>query len=72
MKYVFFFAATAALSLGSCKEDDVACVTCDNELTQSFTLCREANGDASVNGQDTDTDYDVYLSNLTQQGTSCN
>lgn len=56
-----------------CGDDDsVSCVTCSNDLTANFTLCREANGDASVNGEDTDTDYDTYLTNLTNQGTSCN
>ena len=59
--------------LVACGDDDTAsCSTCSNELTLDFTLCREGNGRASVNGQDTGVDYDVYLSNLQQEGTSCN
>ena len=72
MKRVVVLSLVIVACFTSCKDDDVSCVSCSNELTQTFTLCREANGDASVNGEDTDTDYDVYLSNLTEQGTSCN
>ncbi|MEP2936523.1 MAG: hypothetical protein ABJM06_11040 [Gilvibacter sp.] len=60
--------------LFSCKGDDnVSCVTCSNAQTLDFTVCNEADGDASVNGQDTGQSYDVYIANLQQQeGTSCN
>ena len=61
-------------ALFSCKGDDnVSCVTCSNAQTLDFTVCNEADGDASVNGQDTGQSYDVYIANLQQQeGTSCN
>lgn len=74
MRTISLLGLTVLLSVSSCKDDDtVTCVTCSNEQTLDFTLCREANGDASVNGEDTDQEYDVYLANLQQQeGTSCN
>ena len=73
MKLPATLALCCGLFMTSCGDDDnVSCVSCSNDVTLDFTLCREANGDASVNGQDTDTDYDVYLANLTQEGTSCN
>lgn len=58
----------------SCKGDDnVSCVSCSNAQTLDFIVCNEANGNASVNGQDTGQDYDVYISNLQQQEeTICN
>jgi len=56
----------------SCKKDDEkTCTTCQSELTPSFELCRESNGNASVNGQDTGTNYDLYISDLQAEGTSC-
>ena len=59
--------------LGACGNDDSAtCGTCSNDLTLDFTLCKEGNGRASVNGQDTGIDYNVYLANLQQEGTTCN
>ena len=58
--------------LFSCKkDDDKTCSTCRSELTPSFELCRESNGNASVNGQDTGTDYDLYLDDLRAEGTTC-
>lgn len=73
MKLLQLVGLMACFTFFSCGDDDsVRCVTCSNELTTDFTLCRESNGDASVNGQDTDTDYEVYLSGLTEQGTDCN
>ena len=73
MKPLTLLVLFCGLLLTSCGDDDnVSCVRCSNDVTLDFTLCREANGDASVNGQDTDTDYDVYLANLNQEGTSCN
>lgn len=62
----------ALLSLFACKEDDSrSCTNCSSDQTPTFELCRESNGNASVNGQDTGTDYDLYLDNLTAAGTNC-
>ena len=73
MKFTRLALLPLGLLLFSCGDDDsVSCVTCNNDLTTEFLLCRESNGDASVNGQDTNTDYEVYLSNLTAEGTTCN
>jgi len=56
-----------------CKEDDVpSCVQCTSDLTVPFQLCKEGNGNASVDGTDTMVNYDVYLSNLEATGARCN
>ncbi|MEZ4874511.1 MAG: hypothetical protein R2793_03430 [Flavobacteriaceae bacterium] len=58
--------------LVSCKKDETrTCTTCTSPETLEFEVCRESNGNASVNGQDTGTDYDVYLSGLEDAGASC-
>ncbi|HPF09943.1 MAG TPA: hypothetical protein PKW08_00495 [Flavobacteriaceae bacterium] len=56
----------------SCKKDDSrSCTTCSSPETAAFEICRESNGNASVNGQDTGTDYDVYISGLEDAGATC-
>lgn len=56
----------------SCGDDDSrSCTTCNQDQTMAFTVCREGNGNASVNGEDTGTDYDIYLNGLVQEGTTC-
>lgn len=56
----------------SCKDDDSrTCVSCSSDQTPTFELCREGNGNASVNGQDTGTDYDLYLQGLVDAETNC-
>ena len=56
----------------SCKEDDTAtCQTCRSATTPDFELCRESGGNASVNGQDTGTNYEEYLQGLQDAGTTC-
>jgi hypothetical protein len=58
--------------LESCKKDDeVTCISCSSEITMTFTLCREANGNASVNGEDTGTPYDVYYQGLVEEEVTC-
>ena len=59
-------------SLFSCKEDDsVTCTTCNSPQTASFEVCRESNGNASVNGEDTGTNYDLYVTGLEEAGATC-
>jgi len=59
-------------SLFSCNEDDfVTCTTCNSSQTTSFEVCRESNGNASVNGEDTGTNYDVYIAGLEEAGATC-
>jgi hypothetical protein len=62
----------SVMLMGSCKEDDAStCQTCRSETTPDFELCRESGGNASVNGQDTGTEYEVYLQALQDAGTTC-
>lgn len=56
----------------SCKEDDSpSCVQCTADTTIPFEVCRENNGNASVNGEDTGTNYDMYVSGLEEAGVTC-
>lgn len=60
------------LALTACKDDDTpSCTQCNSENTIPFEVCREGNGNASVNGEDTGTNYDVYISGLEDAGASC-
>lgn len=69
--FIIFSIFTIAL-FTSCKDDDSrSCTSCSSDVTASFELCREANGNASVNGEDTGTDYDLYFDNLQAAGTNC-
>lgn len=73
-KFIIFLlvATTGLLFLESCKKDDeVTCVSCSSDITMTFTLCREANGNASVNGEDTGTPYDVYYQGLVEEEVTC-
>ena len=56
----------------ACKDDDSrSCTTCSSDVTANFELCREPNGNASVNGEDTGTDYDLYFDNIVSAGADC-
>jgi len=56
----------------SCKDDDsVTCTTCDSPQTSPFEVCNESNGNASVNGEDTGTRYDIYIEGLVEAGATC-
>jgi len=56
----------------SCKKDDGrSCVSCTSSQTPTFEVCEESDGNASVNGQNTGTAYDVYIAGLESAGTSC-
>ena len=64
----------ASLLLGffGCKDDDTAtCLNCRSGQTPEFELCRASNGNATVNGEDTGTDYDLYLLGLREAGVTC-
>lgn len=61
-----------SISIFSCKKDeDRSCLTCSSPETESFELCHESDGSASVNGQNTGTPYDAYLSGLQESGADC-
>ena len=56
----------------SCKNDDGGgCTTCSSPETASFLVCEENDGNASVNGQNTGTPYETYISDLESAGASC-
>ena len=61
-----------SVSIFSCKKDDArSCITCSSADTEPFELCQESDGSASVNGQNTSTPYDEYLSGLHESGAEC-
>lgn len=69
-----FFGATlitTMLFVGCKSDDDVSCTVCQSDQTAAFDVCKESNGNASVNGENTGTDYDVYLADLVSAGASC-
>ena len=59
--------------LSACSKDksEVECLTCTGEANMPFELCEDGDGNATVNGESTQTDYQVYLSNLQDEGVSC-
>ena len=71
-KPAFVLSVVVTLFITSCKDDDSrSCISCSSDQTPTFELCRESNGNASVNGQDTGTDYELYLDGLIEVGTNC-
>lgn len=71
-KAYFIIVMFFLLSIFSCKKDDgVSCTSCASPETASFQVCKESDGNASVNGQNTGTPYNTYISGLVQAGASC-
>lgn len=71
-KISIIIAIACSLSIFSCKKDDgISCTTCSSPETSDFQVCKEKDGNASVNGQNTETPYDTYISGLEQAGASC-
>lgn len=71
-KSFLILSACAMLFVLSCKkDDDISCVTCTSEATTVFELCKESDGNASVNGENTNTPYHVYLNDLENEGVLC-
>jgi len=73
MKNIFIAAALIlSFTVFSCKKDDGrSCTTCSSPDTTDFQVCEESNGNASVNGQNTGTPYETYISDLESAGASC-
>ncbi|WP_415372566.1 hypothetical protein [Patiriisocius sp. Uisw_047] len=56
----------------SCNKDESrTCTTCNSDATASFEVCREPDGTASVNGENTGTDYTAYIEALQETGANC-
>jgi len=71
-KSLLILSGFLSLFVLSCKKDDgVSCVTCTSEATTAFELCKESDGNASVNGENTNTPYHVYLNDLEEEGVLC-
>lgn len=69
---LFIISIICGLTLSSCKKDEVVtCSTCSSPATLSFELCKEGDGNASVNGENTGIPYDTYLMDLEETGVSC-
>jgi len=61
-----------SLFVFSCKKDDgVSCTTCSSPETSDFQVCKESDGNASVNGQNTGTSYETYIAGLVDAGAEC-
>lgn len=66
------FTILILLFVFSCKEDDsVSCTTCNSPQTTAFEVCQESDGNASVNGENTGTSYDLYVADLEEAGAIC-
>lgn len=71
-KFSLLFAIACIFFIFSCKKDDGrSCTTCSSPETANFEICEESNGNASVNGQDTGTSFDAYISDLQEVGVEC-
>jgi len=59
--------------LFSCSKDksETECLTCTGEANMPFELCEDSVGNATVNGESTQTDYQVYLTDLQNEGVTC-
>lgn len=66
------FILVILITIISCKEDDsVTCTTCNSSQTIAFEVCQDSNGNASVNGENTGTSYDIYIADLEEAGATC-
>lgn len=71
-KTPILFLSVLYFAMFSCKKDDAGgCTTCSSAETMAFEVCRERDGNALVNGENTGTDYDTYLSDLMETGVEC-
>lgn len=75
-KPMFYKASSIAIFIffvliGCKKEDSETCTNCSSDQTPSFEVCRNSSGNAVVNGEDTGTDFDVYIQGLKDAGASC-
>ena len=71
MKNIVYTLFIIAIVLSCSEEDSVSCTTCNSPQTTSFEVCKESNGNASVNGEDTGTNYNIYIEGLEEAGATC-
>ncbi|RFN59210.1 hypothetical protein [Marixanthomonas ophiurae] len=70
--YLKLLAISSIVFTLSCEDDpEISCVTCNSPETTPFEVCRDQNGNATVNGENTDTDYNVYVAGLEESGATC-
>lgn len=71
-KAYFTIGLVCGLLVLSCKkEEEQGCVICTSPETMPFEVCQERDGKAWVNGENTGTDYDLYISDLMELGVEC-
>lgn len=71
-KTSILFLSFLCITVFSCKKDDAGgCTTCSSTETMPFELCEGRDGSATVNGENTGIDYDIYLSDLIETGVEC-
>jgi len=71
LKKILFFIVILVVVV-SCKDDDsFSCTTCNSSQTIAFEVCEDSNGNASVNGENTGTSYDIYIAGLEEAGATC-
>ncbi|HIB47413.1 MAG TPA: hypothetical protein EYN07_07480 [Flavobacteriaceae bacterium] len=71
MKHLTFLLLCCLTFLSCGNDDERTCRFCSSDQTPEFELCRESNGNASVNGEDTGTNYEAYLNDLIAAGANC-
>ena len=71
MKYLAFLLFVCLFAVSCGDDDERTCRFCSSDQTAEFELCRESNGNASVNGEDTGTNYEAYLDGLIEAGANC-
>lgn len=72
MKTLKVIVLISSFTFFSCgKDDGRTCINCTQAQTPDFQVCEEANGTASVNGQNTGVSYDEYIAGLETEGASC-
>jgi len=60
------------LTVYSCKKDEGGgCVTCSSDQTTAFEVCETSDGNATVNGENTNTSFQVYIDGLVAAGANC-
>lgn len=71
-KYFIGIAFLCSVGIISCKKDEGgSCTTCSSTQTTDFEVCERNDGNASVNGQNTEIPYETYIADLIAAGASC-